>query len=219
MSQVNLYSILKRVETLSERVHEAIDDQIGESLPNSIAYSVPHPEINTLDLQKKVVQKYLDNPFLHDAYYRKRSLEESYTGLVKDLRGWRAWVPHAYDPEHNNQVKSMEELVDTAFLTKNGVVSGVNPISTCILGTVTGLGLGGLVYTYGTELILKAPDRFLDEFNFFASIAVGALFGLAAGGISSMRRNETIQDGLNQARYIDHVIDLVKAESKNIPRP
>lgn len=225
MGQIRLYSALQKAEELHLimktaarqveveltpipisrnliKVHDACTDrEFNQKVNYVLRHSVPTVEVNTLSLQREILQLYSGNPFLDQAYRGERTIEDAVKYLAQEFKGLtNGCVYQNLDPEHNSRVDHLDELLDVHYLRKDGI-AGRNAVHDMLIG-----GAATTVLGFGALSVM--PDLELYRVVGFASLGVAA--GFLVGMLSGLERRFQIRTGIGRAKYIDSVIAQCK---------
>ncbi|MGV8086750.1 MAG: hypothetical protein ACP5N1_03910 [Candidatus Woesearchaeota archaeon] len=146
-----------------------------------------------LDRQKKILEEYAlnnNNPIYQNAIDKEKSVTETLLELAEINKGYRQFIPWDKNPEHNEALSQLGELVDKPkYLRTKGILFPNNIMT-------TGAELSFIAFV---ESLLTSKYEPMSEPNFiaFAFVPMFALFS----NVSRFRQVDT-----TQAEYIDSKI-------------
>jgi hypothetical protein len=166
--------------------------------------------------QKKIIEKYGENPYVHDALSGTKSLRVATEELAISFKGIRQFMPRTIDKELNARIEVLEEVIPNAYrLSTRGVYFPDN--------IITGGVYAGLAFQFMTELFIQlyqpvAPKGAIAELkriNYFASpfmiTALAPVFGFF---LNTTFRGK--KKALREAVFIDHKINEIKKLEEKI---
>jgi len=209
---MGLYSDLRKVEMLGEKLEETHDqcqsslEIMSEKYNDGLDLDFTFPSIDVIDVpstQKGLFDVYKGNFYLREAIDCSVSIEKSLSLLDKKFRGWRRYVPHRKDNEHNRQVEEFGEIVSTDHLETRGILNLRNSMILGLGGVVS--GVMGVLF-YGSMSHPTNIPGWEDRLPYVLS--AGAVCSAMAIGFPVYLINQSKKEiSFDQAKYIDKKIE------------
>jgi len=113
--------------------------------------------LDFIDFELSLIRSYKDNVFLQNAVNRKRSIEEQLREFELEHER-KKLIPKFYDPQFNEEVRLMDDLVPCPHLYRHGLFTRDNPVG-------IGFQVFGILYPLAMGLADLFPGFKMDSFS------------------------------------------------------
>jgi hypothetical protein len=161
--------------------------------------NVEVPELDTPQIQKRLIERYDQNWVLKRALAGDQSVEERLTELEEEGKWNRMlrYLPRRKDQAYNMEVSELGQLIPAGHMFKRGLLKFDN-----FTGAFGGGGLGVPLLVNAIGLIGEIPSL---PHQVMAAV-VGLVFGSAVGRMqhSKYRAADNFKEGREAAQYLDN---------------
>ena len=173
-------------------------------------------EIDVKETQRRVVASMLEqeepNPILIQAVEREKTITGSLEELAYFNKGWRIWIPHRKNEEHNRRVYQMQDLIGgpiQGILERKGILSS-SPLRDGALGFLSFGSIFGVIAYYMAFSFSSTPPASAEKLLAEKLIGItvlgsGGLGGWAASNSILFKRLYEILPWDN-AKYLDDTL-------------
>lgn len=169
-------------------------------------------KLSVLQRQNMIIEEYESNPFLSSALKDEQTLEESLKDLNDPNRWFRQILPRRNDPDYNQKVGEMGELIDKPnSLKTHNFFYPDNFVNGLIYGAGTTAAFSYLITRFMIDFDPSTAPEAIQESKqvlFYISAGLTSLVGIAFGIGATIERSH--RPPIKQAQYLDTKINQLK---------
>ncbi|RME73038.1 MAG: hypothetical protein D6781_01155 [Verrucomicrobia bacterium] len=152
-------------------------------------------------------EKIRSNPVAREVLDGKTTFVAVYDGFSREFRGLRRFIPHRHDPEKNERLRYLAEIVpNVRHFTRRSLVAMDNPVNGVIYGLLASVMLNTLFLRGDRSEALVAASEPIVSWQFILTLACAAAGFMA--GVAAMLKYRTRDPQQIHAREAAAYMDL-----------